>query len=183
MKFWRADYVACPVLRGSAKELIVTAEPFEEYGKQAVTVICQYITDSDPQRFTPSNNIGLLNALIKLQRLMVKDGHTWRKARLTFESQGGVTDSDGRTTNVTSTITEDDLDTGVRNCYQQGKVGSCGLDDDEGGHLIATKLGGPSERINLVPQNMNLNRSIWKRMENRWAKRPRKGIKLRSILR
>lgn len=88
-----------------------------------------------------------------------------------------TTDADGRTTNVTSTITEYDLDTGVRNGYQQGKVGSCGL-DDEGGHLIATKLGGPGEKINLVPQNMNLNRGNWKRMENRWEKAAAEGNKV-----
>ncbi|WP_139253983.1 hypothetical protein [Marinobacterium iners] len=72
------------------KELIVVAELFEEDGKLAVSMISHYITDGAPQRFTPSNNIGPMNALIKLQRLMAKDGHTWRKARLTFESQGGV---------------------------------------------------------------------------------------------
>ena len=72
------------------KELIVVAELFEEDGKQAVSMISHYITDGAPQRFTPPNNIGPMNALIKLQRLMAKDGHTWRKARLTFESQGGV---------------------------------------------------------------------------------------------
>ncbi|SEB13875.1 hypothetical protein [Marinobacterium iners] len=53
-------------------------------------MISHYITDGAPQRFTPSNNIGPMNALIKLQRLMAKNGHTWRKARLTFKSQGGV---------------------------------------------------------------------------------------------
>jgi len=74
----------------SWKKLIVAAELFEEDGKQAVSMISQYVTDGDPQRFTPSNSIGPMNALIKLQRLMAKDGHTWRKARLTFESQGGV---------------------------------------------------------------------------------------------
>jgi predicted RNA-binding protein YlqC (UPF0109 family) len=86
-----------------------------------------------------------------------------------------TTDEHGRTTSVKSTIREDDLDTGIRNCYQQGKAGSCGLDDDEGGHLIATKVGGPGEKINLVPQNMNLNRGKWKKMENEWAKRAANG--------
>ncbi len=53
-----------------------------------------------------------------------------------------VTDEHGRTTNVQTTISEQDLDSGIRNCYQQGKAGACGLPDDEGGHLVATRVGG-----------------------------------------
>ena len=86
-----------------------------------------------------------------------------------------TTDNLGRTTNVKTKISEKDLDTGIRNCYQQGKAGACGLPDDEGGHLVATKIGGPGEKINLVPQNMNLNRGEWKKMENEWAKRAANG--------
>jgi filamentous hemagglutinin len=58
-------------------------------------------------------------------------------------------DEHGRITSVKSTLRVDDLDTGIRNCYQQGKTGSCGLPDDEGGHLIATKVGGPGEKFTL----------------------------------
>lgn len=86
-----------------------------------------------------------------------------------------ATDQLGRTTKVTSTITSDGLEAGIRNAYQQGKVGKTGIPGDEGGHLIATQLGGPGEKINLVPQNMNLNRSAWKVMENDWAKRAANG--------
>ncbi len=41
--------------------------------------------------------------------------------------------------------------------------------------MVATQLGGPGERINLVPQNINLNRGRWRVMENRWAKAAAEG--------
>jgi hypothetical protein len=80
------------------------------------------------------------------------------------------TDKHGRVESVTSTVSDQDLDTTARNYYQQCKIGKCGVDGDEGGHLIATKLGGPGEAVNLVPQNFNLNRGEWKKMENEWGK-------------
>lgn len=70
---------------------------------------------------------------------------------------------------VQSTVELKDLDTTSRNYYQQCKIGKCGIDGDEGGHLIATKLGGPGEAVNLVPQNFNLNRGKWRSMEREWG--------------
>ncbi len=80
------------------------------------------------------------------------------------------TDKYGRPESVQSKVELKDLDTTARNYYQQCKIGKCGIDGDEGGHLIATKLGGPGEAINLVPQNFNLNRGEWKKLENEWGK-------------
>lgn len=57
-----------------------------------------------------------------------------------------------------------------RNKYQQCQTGKCGLDADEGGHLIASIMDGPGERINMVPMDGNLNKGAWKKMENIWAK-------------
>lgn len=79
------------------------------------------------------------------------------------------TDASGRVAFVRTDIREHDLDQGIRNCYQQRVTGNCGLGSDEGGHLIATKLGGPGEAINLVPQDKNLNRGDWQKMERKWA--------------
>ncbi|WP_181949606.1 DNA/RNA non-specific endonuclease, partial [Yersinia aleksiciae] len=56
-----------------------------------------------------------------------------------------------------------------RNTYQQCKAGKCGLDGDEGGHLIASIFDGPGEKLNLVPMDGNLNKGAWKQMENTWA--------------
>ncbi|MCX8648769.1 DNA/RNA non-specific endonuclease [Gilliamella sp. B2776] len=50
------------------------------------------------------------------------------------------------------------------------KAGKQGIEGDEGGHLIATLLNGAGEKINLLPMNANLNRGVWKQMENKWVK-------------
>ena len=77
------------------------------------------------------------------------------------------TDHLGRVVRVEATLKLDTLD---RNTYQQLKAGKQGIDGDEGGHLIASILNGSGEKINLLPMNSNLNRSLWKKLENGWAK-------------
>ena len=52
---------------------------------------------------------------------------------------------------------------------QRKAGGSDRLPEDQGGHLIGSRFSGPGEKINLVPQNANLNLSAWKKMENQWA--------------
>lgn len=77
------------------------------------------------------------------------------------------TDAEGAVAEVSGTLR---LKKGVRNPKAQQTVGkSSGVAGDEGGHLIATRFDGSGEAINIVPQNFNLNRSLWKRMENEWA--------------
>ncbi|WP_259586451.1 DNA/RNA non-specific endonuclease [Shewanella baltica] len=44
-----------------------------------------------------------------------------------------------------------------------------GLDNDEGGHLIASNFDGPGEQINYAAMDGNLNKGAWKAMENKWA--------------
>ena len=82
------------------------------------------------------------------------------------------TDHLGRVVRVEAMLKLDTLD---RNTYQQLKAGKQGIDGDEGGHLIASILNGSGEKINLLPMNSNLNRGVWKKLENRWAKALRKG--------
>ncbi|MCA3696759.1 DNA/RNA non-specific endonuclease [Aquidulcibacter sp.] len=43
------------------------------------------------------------------------------------------------------------------------------LSNDEGGHLIAARFGGPANSKNLFPQNQNFNRSAYKALENTWV--------------
>ncbi|AJH18901.1 cytoplasmic protein [Bacillus mycoides] len=43
------------------------------------------------------------------------------------------------------------------------------LDDDDGGHLIATIFKGSGNMDNLVRMSSNLNREEWKKLENEWA--------------
>lgn len=53
------------------------------------------------------------------------------------------------------------------------------LDDDDGGHLIATIFKGSGNMDNLVPMNSNLNRGEWKKLENEWANALNDGDKVR----
>ena len=55
------------------------------------------------------------------------------------------------------------------NQYQQGCAGASGCAGDDGGHLIASALGGAGDRVNIVPQASTLNRGEWKAMENELA--------------
>ncbi|AJA44482.1 DNA/RNA non-specific endonuclease [Frischella perrara] len=82
------------------------------------------------------------------------------------------TDHLGRVVRVEATLKLDTLD---RNTYQQLKAGKQGIDGDEGGHLIASMLNGSGEKINLLPMNSNLNRSLWKKLENGWYKSLQEG--------
>ncbi|HAK1938897.1 TPA: FhaB [Salmonella enterica] len=77
------------------------------------------------------------------------------------------TDSLARPTQVEATLSPNVKD---RNGYQQCKAGKCGNLGDEGGHLIASVFNGPGEKLNLLPMDGNLNKGVWKRMENAWSK-------------
>lgn len=76
-----------------------------------------------------------------------------------------VTDSNGRVANVGGELDGIKLD---RNTYQQRCVGhegaGCSLSYD-GGHLIASHLGGAGDKINLVPMTRDLNRVDYRAME------------------
>lgn len=74
-----------------------------------------------------------------------------------------TTDASGRVARVDAELSLTKMD---RNTYQQCIVGHCGNVGDEGGHLIASSLGGAGDRINLVPQAEILNKGDWKKMEN-----------------
>ncbi len=86
------------------------------------------------------------NAVYKLD-----NGHTY------------VTDESGRVMNVGGNLGGVKLD---RNTYQQRCVGQseCSTGYD-GGHLIASHLGGAGDKINLVPMATDLNRIDYRAME------------------
>jgi filamentous hemagglutinin len=76
-----------------------------------------------------------------------------------------VTDAVGRVKTVEGQLIDLKMD---RNGHQQGCVGKCGEAGDEGGHLIASALGGSGDRINVVPQDKLLNRGDWRAMERQF---------------
>ncbi|HDR4875100.1 DNA/RNA non-specific endonuclease [Bacillus cereus] len=88
-----------------------------------------------------------------------------------------TTDSQGRVASCEGSL---QLGDGKRNNYAQRVVGGNDrLDDDDGGHLIATIFKGSGNMDNLVPMNSNLNRGEWKKLENEWANALNDGDKVR----
>lgn len=85
------------------------------------------------------------------------------------------TDDLSRPSDIKATL---ELSKNDRNTYQQCKGGKCGNPGDEGGHIIASIFGGPGERLNIVPMDGNLNKGVWKQMENSWAKDLKAGKKV-----
>ncbi len=60
-----------------------------------------------------------------------------------------------------------------------------GNEGDEGGHMIASVLGGIGERLNVFPQNWKLNRgkgSDWRKMEKHWLKLAQEGKEVRVTM-
>jgi len=88
-------------------------------------------------------------------RYELSNGHTY------------ITDNHGRVNQVEGELKLTTMD---RNTYQQNCAGKCvNAKGDDGGHLIASSLGGAGDKINLVPQASTLNRGDWKAMERQLA--------------
>jgi filamentous hemagglutinin len=99
----------------------------------------------------PSINTGTTGNLAPKTAYMLDNGHTY------------ITDDAGRVKAVEGSLSLDKMD---RNGYQQVCAGQSGCVGDDGGHLIASSLGGAGDRVNMVPQASTLNRQDWKAMEN-----------------
>ncbi|MGE4457596.1 MAG: DNA/RNA non-specific endonuclease, partial [Arcobacteraceae bacterium] len=78
-----------------------------------------------------------------------------------------VTNTNGNVDFVEADLSKITMD---RNNYQQSNVGRSGNIGDQGGHLIASSLGGAGDKINLVPMASVLNNGTWKKMESDLAK-------------
>ena len=73
-----------------------------------------------------------------------------------------ITNASGKVNYVEADLSKITMD---RNTYQQSVVGKSGEAADQGGHLIASALGGAGDRINLVPMDKVLNNGAYKKME------------------
>lgn len=87
-----------------------------------------------------------------------------------YKGMDWTTDEAGRTISVTGAPR---LASGGRNTRLQGRIGKEGRDSDVGFHLLADSLGGPTNRLNVVPGNgkpidddlANLNQGEYASME------------------
>lgn len=89
-----------------------------------------------------------------------------------FDGEEYYIDSRGRPSQAITSIPP--VSTAPRSTSCQASVGQWGDSEDspndyDGGHLIASQLGGWGARLNLVPQLVNLNRGNWAQVENQAA--------------
>lgn len=93
------------------------------------------------------------------------------KPNVQYSSKEGYiykTDDKGRIVSCEGTLI---LGEAKRNNHAQRIVGrEDRLQEDDGGHLIASIFKGSGSLDNLVPMNGNLNKGEWKKLENMWAK-------------
>lgn len=99
----------------------------------------------------PTINTGKGGSLTPNTAYLLDNGHAY------------ITDASGRVKEVTGELNSTTMD---RNPYQQLCSGQSGCTGDDGGHLIASSLGGAGDSVNMVPQASTLNRGDWKAMEN-----------------
>ena len=77
------------------------------------------------------------------------------------------TDSLGRVTQAYAANLE--LEPGIRTRSELTLARGLGEEGDDAGHLIAARFGGSDSVWNLAPQDSNLNRGVWNRMETVWS--------------
>ena len=71
------------------------------------------------------------------------------------------------------------LEDGKRNNYAQRIAGGENRhEEDDGGHLIASRFGGSGELDNIVPEDKSVNRGGFKSLENEWARNLEDGNKV-----
>ncbi|ROQ28849.1 DNA/RNA non-specific endonuclease [Gallaecimonas pentaromativorans] len=90
-------------------------------------------------------------------------------------------DEQGRPISVEATLKS--THSGKRSSTESKLQGSVGgddrLEDDDGGHLIGHRFMSDQGIKNLFPQNSNLNRGVYKTMENEWADWTKEGYEVR----
>ena len=111
--------------------------------------------------------LGTLNVRDCVVRFPASD----RSRSFTFDKQTLFIDSVGRPryNSFTHSGISGNRAPAARQPTCQRDTGKLGIANDEGGHLVASVLGGWGGRANLVPQNANFNRGSWRLIEDATA--------------
>ncbi|MEO7384144.1 MAG: DNA/RNA non-specific endonuclease [Novosphingobium sp.] len=87
-------------------------------------------------------------------------------------------DSAGRTRSASGQLRIDDAV--LRSRRAQARTGgSDRKPTDDGGHYIAARFGGPTDKFNHFAQDRNFNRGAYRSMEEGWAKSIKEGHKVK----
>jgi len=139
---------------GTVKGVARTAEEIKAIEKLAARAGVDRVVEvpaGAKGSWEPSINTGTSGQLAPKTAYLLDNGHSY------------ITDASGRVTKVEGSLSLNTMD---RNGYQQLCAGKSGCAGDDGGHLIASSLGGAGDRINIVPQASTLNRGDWRVMED-----------------
>ena len=88
------------------------------------------------------------------------------------------TDEFGRITKTKTTKLRLQEDIRKTETYERGPHNTNTFDkkeNDDAGHLFASRFGGSGELDNLISQNYKINRGTWKKMEKRWTNALKEG--------
>jgi hypothetical protein len=74
------------------ESILLEAKVFKEDGRQGVSVITFFtrIESSESVRFVPTNSIGIMNAVLKIHKIMCLDAPKWVNAKFTIDRDGMV---------------------------------------------------------------------------------------------
>ncbi|MBB3059779.1 DNA/RNA non-specific endonuclease [Microbulbifer rhizosphaerae] len=121
----------------------------------------------------PTSNSSSATSTSRIRK--VKETYNGNEAEWTIDEQG-------RPTSVEATLSKSEKG-GVRSSaetkLQQEVGGDTRLDSDEGGHIIGHRFMSDQGEKNLFPQNSNLNRGAYKKMENEWADWTNEGFEVK----
>ncbi len=165
------DSIALGRVSGAVLSNLVGVGTIKNVGKVADAVkVAETIAAKDLEL---ANNLLQRSDIMQVKQVSAGSKSNWDKsinsnleANTAYVLDNGhayITDAGGRVKEVTGDLNLTAMD---RNLYQQCTTGKCGNAGDEGGHLIASSLGGAGDKINIVPQAAILNRGPWKAMEN-----------------
>lgn len=91
-------------------------------------------------------------------------------------------DENSHVSRVKATLTHDYGGSSRTEAAITAMIRALGFKTDEAGHLIAHRFLPKAGAHNYIPQDMNLNRSAWKTMENEWGDWTKQGYEVRAEL-
>ncbi|NNM77231.1 LysM peptidoglycan-binding domain-containing protein [Sphingomonas sp. ID1715] len=135
------------------------------------------------QQLQKSNRIVDADHILAGQQLTIPAKSKEHQGWVTFADNGYYFSLDelGRTRRVDGELRREPS---TRSARMQGNAGQPDRrEDDDGGHLIAVRFGGPKATYNHFAQNANFNRGAYRALEDTWSAEQRRGKDVRVRIR